>query len=208
MTAFRRRVASYTIFAVGMLFNGTLVISTAIGLTTAPDDLANLPRFVQWLVSTPWWVPAIVIPIIILTFAMWIFGTDKSVDKALQDYKSANQRAWAFEPEFRDRMIAFDNEAVAFRELGEKLSIDYENFRSRLEGIEAEFMEKFGVIAAGQAKFRLEHEAGELRRNVQTQIIGAIQENGVPPLRILNERMDQIDNRMKLLELIVQNRQN
>ncbi len=50
-------------------------IVTAIGATTVGDDfdqlIERLPRWAEWLLSTPWWVPSI-LAVVLTSFLIWL----------------------------------------------------------------------------------------------------------------------------------------
>lgn len=104
MSPILQRVAGRIAVTVALMFEGALIFATGLGLTTTAEDAENLPRLVQWLIGTPVWVSAVFIPLALLGFAAWVFRPDQVTLNAMRDYKASNDRAWAFEPEFRDHM--------------------------------------------------------------------------------------------------------
>lgn len=120
-----------------VVFEGAFLVAGAIGLSTTADDAQNLPKFVVWLLDTPWWVPSLVIPVLLATVATWAFWPDRSVEKAMKEYKSANDRAWAFEPEFKarcDQLITSSENAIA---LAEKALLAMADTNAKLDEMKA-----------------------------------------------------------------------
>ena len=115
MSPFFQKLAGRVAVALALAIEGALGLATVIGMTTTSEDAKNLPEVVQWLLQTPWWVPSLVIPLILVVFSAWVFQPDFAVEKAMREYKSANDRSWAFEPEFRDKVEQFSAESTRLR---------------------------------------------------------------------------------------------
>lgn len=130
MTPILRKLSGRVAVGVALMIEGTLGLATFIGMTTTADDAENLPKIVQWLLGTPWWVPALVIPLALIAFAAWVFRPDQITANAMREYKAANDRAWEFAPEFRAEMdkLAIDRGAflTAVEEIA-RLQTTYHN---------------------------------------------------------------------------------
>ena len=104
MSPIFRKLAGRIAVAVALVIEGALAAVAGIGMITAADDAQNLPRLVKWVLGTPWYIPAIVLPVLLLAFAAWVFRPDQIIANAMREYKASNDRAWDFEPVFQAEM--------------------------------------------------------------------------------------------------------
>lgn len=128
MSPIFRKLSGRIAVTVALVVEGALLAVTGIGMTTTADDAENLPRLVQWLLGTPWWVPALVIPLCLLAFAAWIFRPDQITANAMREYKAANDRAWEFTPEFRAEMAKLAEAQATFLAAVEELKAIQESY--------------------------------------------------------------------------------
>lgn len=108
MSPIFRKLAGRIAVSVAFVIEGALILATAIGMSTTADDAQNLPRVVQWLMGTPWWVPGLVIPGVLLAFAAWVFRPDQVTLNAMNEYKASNDRAWEFQAGFAELVAKHD----------------------------------------------------------------------------------------------------
>ncbi|HVH49980.1 MAG TPA: hypothetical protein VM760_08920 [Sphingomicrobium sp.] len=135
-----RPLLKKTIGAVGGVglaaLEGAILVVQAIGLTTTADDAKNLPRLVNAFLETPWWVSSLVVPTLLAAVAFWAFAPDRSFEKARIDLKESNDRAWAFEPEFRatlEQVTQSKREILDRFETLQRMVFDYEKMLKACE---------------------------------------------------------------------------
>ena len=159
------------------VFEGALIVAGQIGLTTTGDDAQEkLPALLLWLVQTPWWVPAFVIPAVLLAIALWAFAPDRSVQKAMGEYRAANERSWAFEPEFRDHI-----ETMAARER------QLDALAGRQEKMHTELMRELGTLKADLHKSLTEDLSAYARSHVEA-VLGNVNQT---IMGMVNEAVSQ-----------------
>lgn len=126
MTGYLKKLLAALGVVVVVMIEGSFLIATLIGLTTAQEDAAKLPSWFQWLIGAPWWVPAIVLPALLVAFAAWVFRPDLALarqsEASLKEYRAANDRAWSFSGE----MSAF-KEALTSRQVAIESAMDETN---------------------------------------------------------------------------------
>lgn len=96
MKSFVQTVAGIAVAALVAILFGARIMLDLIGYTTAPDDFAlfqqRLPQVLDWLFSTPWWVPSILMAGLI-ALAAWLLvsGTKRAVKEEVEDQSGLNR---------------------------------------------------------------------------------------------------------------------
>lgn len=88
-----------TAVAVALLFGARMMLDI-VGYTTAPDDYAllkqRLPKMFEWLFSTPWWVPSLLM-VVLVALSAWLIvsGTKKATAEEIADHPGLSEEAIA-----------------------------------------------------------------------------------------------------------------
>lgn len=78
------------------VFGLTKAAISLIGASTTPDDFALLeqraPRILAWLFTTPWWVPSIIL-LVLLGAAVWLFisATQQTIADEMEDQQGLSR---------------------------------------------------------------------------------------------------------------------
>lgn len=113
MRAFLKKLSSIIASIAVISFNAAITIATAIGLSTTADDAEGLkkklPMWVNWLMGTPWWVPAL-LTLAMMAYVLWAFWPDKKLAEEMRDLRiqtrEALQQAWDFKAQYLADVIA------------------------------------------------------------------------------------------------------
>ena len=213
MSAQMRKIVGLLATMVALVFEGAIIAVTAIGMTTTADDAAGLPQWVIWLTSTPWWVPAFVIPVMLVGFATWAllpdFTTRNEIRKLRINYKESNDKAWSFSAQHQElidevKWIRADV-AVRGRRLNQQgaeyIKAATEEIRSELTYATSEtFRNTLSVEALQQAQNVTQevlNQLSMLRDEVSVvQYTASELERVRSQIGLLNDQLTQIEHRL------------
>jgi uncharacterized protein YneF (UPF0154 family) len=96
MTFFRYVIGLLLAVLVNVLFVSRIAFEV-LGASTAPDDFASLklrmPKLLEWLFSTPWWVPVLLITAMCgLSAWLLIGGTKKATKEQIESHPHIYER--------------------------------------------------------------------------------------------------------------------
>lgn len=100
-----KKLAAYITLLLATAVSGALAFAAMIGLTTTPEDTGallgeKLPRWIDWLLGTPWYVPTVLLVTLFIwaAFLTWPdFKTANEVQQLRKEAREATTKAWNFE---------------------------------------------------------------------------------------------------------------
>lgn len=202
MNRYFQKILGFLAIVALCIFAAVQLIVQSIGLANLAEDALAVPRVVRWVVETPWWVPTIIFPLLLVGFAAWVFRPDKTledkIESALAELRASNERAWQFEPTFLSQADAvnakIESNETAFNEFVASLNA----MRTRFNDLEIQFQnhnarfssEMPDLVGESIQRYMSDWGAG------QTQMLSSV---ALAEIRQLRSEMAQLGVQMQVL---------